>query len=206
MLMMVLLVLLNIGISYWNAKQVGKVWAESKGVGGWVRVLVWCGAIQSAVGFTSAYAIILATLALQLGYLPPQMVQVMMSLTYVLIIIPAIGSGILITIQSWISFAREKSLSNLGIAGWNTFAQAYNTYNAIQSFGPALSNVMDGLGGLWSSDGDSEDSSAMRVILLVAIALLAGILTTAAIIQRHAASLPVSEAIRSKQCRDLQYR
>ena len=71
------------------------------------------------------------------GYLPPAMLGVMMNLIYIMIIVPLIGSGIFITIQSWIAFARDKSLSNLGVAGWNTFAQAYNTYNAIQSFGPA---------------------------------------------------------------------
>ena len=68
MFMLFLLVLVNIGISYWNAKQAGRVWAESKGVGGWIRILVWCAAIQSAVGFTSAYAIILATLAIVLSF------------------------------------------------------------------------------------------------------------------------------------------
>ena len=77
MFMLFLLVLVNIGISYWNAKQAGRVWAESKGVGGWIRILVWCAAIQSAVGFTSAYAIILATLAQQFNYLPPQALQLM---------------------------------------------------------------------------------------------------------------------------------
>ena len=206
MFMLLLLVLLNIGISYWNAKQAGKVWAESKGVGGWLRILVWCAVIQSAVGFTSAYAIILATLAMQFNYLPPQAIQLMMNLTYVLIIIPALGSGFAITIHSWIAFAREKSLANLGMAGWNTFAQAYNTYNAVQNFGAAFSNVSESLGELFSGDSDGDDASTMRVLMLVAIALLGGVLTTAALVQKYAASLPVSEAVRRGSCRDIQYR
>ena len=85
------------------------------------------------------------------------------------------------------------------MAGWNTFAQAYNTYNAIQSFGPALDSVQQGLGGLFSDDGDSDNSTA-RVILLVAIVLLAGV-----IVRRYEASLPVSEEIR-RGTRDLEYR
>ena len=105
---------------------------------------------------------------------------------------------------SWIAFARDTSLSNLGVAGWNTFAQAYNTYNAIQSFGPALDSVQQGLGGLFSDDGDSDNSTA-RVILLVAIVLLAGVLTTSVIVRRYEASLPVSEEIR-RGTRDLEYR
>lgn len=204
MLLLIGVMILNLVISFLNARNVGRVWAESKAVGGWVRVLTWCGAIQSAVGFTFVYAIVIAYIAVSTGYLPPQMLNVLMSLVYLLIIIPAIGSGILITIQSWINFARDKSLMNLGMAGWNTFAQAYNTYNAIQSFGPALDTVQEGLGGLFDGDGDS-DSSSLRVILLAAIVLLAGVMTTTVIIRRYEASLPVSEEVRRGN-RDLQYR
>ncbi len=204
MLLLIGVMILNLVISFMNARNVGRVWAESKAVGGWVRVLTWCGAIQSAVGFTFVYAIVIAYIAVSTGYLPPQMLNVLMSLVYLLIIIPAIGSGILITIQSWINFARDKSLMNLGMAGWNTFAQAYNTYNAIQSFGPALDTVQEGLGGLFDGDGDSDNSS-LRVILLAAIVLLAGVMTTTVIIRRYEASLPVSEEVRRGN-RDLQYR
>lgn len=204
MLLLIGVMILNLIISFLNARNVGRVWAESKAVGGWVRVLTWCGAIQSAVGFTFVYAIVIAYIAVSTGYLPPQMLNVLMSLVYLLIIIPAIGSGILITIQSWINFARDKSLMNLGMAGWNTFAQAYNTYNAIQSFGPALDTVQEGLGGLFDGDGDSDNSS-LRVILLAAIVLLAGVMTTTVIIRRYEASLPVSEEVRRGN-RDLQYR
>ena len=54
-------------------------------------------------------------------------VSALMSLIYLFIIIPAIGSGIIITIQSWINFSRDKSLMNLGVAGWNTFARTYSS-------------------------------------------------------------------------------
>lgn len=158
----------------------------------------------SAAGFTFVYAVVVGYIAVSTGYLPAAMLGVMMNLIYIMLIVPLIGSGIFITIQSWIAFARDKSLSNLGVAGWNTFAQAYNTYNAIQSFGPALDSVQQGLGGLFSDDGDSDNSTA-RVILLVAIVLLAGVLTTSVIVRRYEASLPVSEEIR-RGTRDLEYR
>ncbi len=132
------------------------------------------------------------------------MLGVLLSLMYIMIIIPLLGSAIVITIQSWIVAAREKSLMNLGVAGWNTFATAYNTYNAIQSFGPALDSVQQGLGGLFGGDSDSDDSAA-RVILLAAIVLLAGVLTTNVIIRRYEASLPVSEEVRNST-RNLEYR
>ncbi len=204
MAMLIGVMILNLVISFLNARNVGRIWAESKAVGGWIRLLAWCGAIQSAVGFTFVYAIVVSYIAVSTGYLPASMMGVLSSLIYLMIIVPAIGSGIIITIQSWINFAREKSLMNLGVAGWNTFAQAYNTYNAIQSFGPALDTVQEGLGGLFDGDGDS-DNSTMRVLLLAAIILLAGVVTTTVIIRRYEASLPVSEAVRSGN-RDLEYR
>ena len=204
MAMLIGVMILNLVISFLNARNVGRIWAESKAVGGWIRLLAWCGAIQSAVGFTFVYAIVVSYIAVSTGYLPASMLGLLSSLIYLMIIVPAIGSGIIITIQSWINFAREKSLMNLGVAGWNTFAQAYNTYNAIQSFGPALDTVQEGLGGLFDGDGDS-DNSTMRVILLAAIILLAGVMTTTVIIRRYEASLPVSEAVRSGN-RDLEYR
>lgn len=204
MLMLVGIMILNVVISFFNARNVGKIWAESKAIGGWVRVLAWAGAVQSAVGFTYVYAVIVAYIAVSTGYISTALFSVLMNLVYVMIIVPLIGSGLIIAIQSWINFAREKSLMNLGVAGWNTFAQAYNMYNAVQSFGPALASVQEGLGGLFDGDSDS-DNSAARVLLLAAIVLLAGILTTSVIIRRYEASLPVSEAVR-QGTRDLDYR
>lgn len=204
MAMLIGVMIINLIISFLNARNVGRIWAESKAVGGWIRLLAWCGAIQSAVGFTFVYAIVVSYIAVSTGYLPASMLGVLSSLIYLMIIVPAIGSGIIITIQSWINLAREKSLMNLGVAGWNTFAQAYNTYNAIQSFGPALDTVQEGLGGLFDGDGDSDNSS-LRVILLAAIILLAGVMTTTVIIRRYEASIPVSEAVRNGN-RNLEYR
>ena len=197
--MLILVLGLNLVISFLNARNVGRVWAETKAIGGWIRVVAW-----AAIGFTYVYAFIVAYIAVSTGYLPPAMLGVLLSLMYIMIIIPLIGSAIVITIQSWIVAAREKSLMNLGVAGWNTFATAYNTYNAIQSFGPALDSVQQGLGGLFGGDGDSDDSAA-RVILLAAIVLLAGVLTTNVIIRRYEASLPVSEEVRNST-RNLEYR
>ena len=203
MLMLILVLGLNLVISFLNARNVGASGRSRRpsaaGSACWlVRRHPVCRRLYIRLRVVVGY------IAVQTGYLPPAMLGVMMNLIYLMIIVPLIGSGIFITIQSWIAFARDKSLANLGVAGWNTFAQAYNTYNAIQSFGPALESVQQGLGGLFSDDGDSDNSTA-RVILLVAIVLLAGVLTTNVIIRRYEASLPVSEEIRNGT-RDLNYR
>lgn len=200
MFMLLLVVILNLGISFWNARAAGQVWAESKGVGGWIRVIAWCAVIQATVGFTSSYAILLGFGMNELGYLPAKYFKLMMSMTYLLIIIPALGSGLIITIHSWIQLAREKSLANLGTTGWNTFAQAYNTYNAINGIGSAFGDVVDGLGGLFSSK-DDEDSNGMAVLAigLVILAALAGVATTYAIVKSYAGTLPVPESVERRK-------
>lgn len=203
--MLILIMVANVAISFFNARSAGQVWAESRALGGWIRLLAWCAAIQSAIGFTMVYLIVVGYVALSVGYLSPQLFNTLMSLVYLMVIVPAIGTGLIITIQSWIAAFREKSLMNIGVAGWNTFATVYNTYNAVQSFGPALESVTEGLGGLFDSDSDS-DSQAYRVILLAAIVLLAGVMTTTVIVRRYTASLPVSEEVRNAGMRDLSMR
>ena len=189
--MIVLILLANLFISFFNARSAGTVWAEAKAVGGWVRILVWCGAIQSAVGFTFIYAYLAAMIAISTGYLDQQAAEVFASLIYVMIIVPAIGTGIVITLQSWIALAREQSLANLGTAAWNTYASAHNIYHAVQGFGGAFDKVASGLGGLFEDNRrDKKDSSGI-VILLAVIVVLAGILTTATIIKRYAGTLPM---------------
>lgn len=193
--MAIILMLVNLVISFFNARSCGKVWAESKAIGGWFRACVWAGAIMAASGFTMVYSVVLAFIGVITGYIPESALPFLSSLAYILIIIPVIGSGFIILIESWIAFSREKSLKNLGVAGWNTFAQVYNTYNAINSFGGAWDIVAKGLGGLDSDDIDS-DNSVFKVILLVLLALGGGILSTMVIIKKYSASLPVSEEIK----------
>ena len=47
----ILIWLLNFGISIWNAYAVGLAWVETKHSGGWPRVTAWAG-IMSASGFS----------------------------------------------------------------------------------------------------------------------------------------------------------
>ncbi len=193
--MLIILLLLTLGISFWNAKVCGEAWVESKAVGGWIRLVVWCGAIMAAIGFTEVIAIVLILGAADMNLLPPETVKAAFSLIYVLIVPPAIGAGVIITIHSWIAWWREKSLLNLGVAGWNTFCDVYNMYHAVNNYGPALSEAFEYFGDVFDSDSDSDsdDAKAKLALLLVAIAVLGGIITTMAIIKRYAGTLPVKD-------------
>lgn len=187
--MIILLLALNFGISWFNCWSIGGIWTESKALGGSIRLLAWCGAIQAAIGFSSVILFVLGAIAFQLHYLPPRAATAAASLWYLLIIIPALGTGLIITIQSWIVAFRERSLTNMGTAAWNTFAQIHNMAGAIDGIGDAFGNVVD-----FIFPKDSKDSNAtlvMLVIGLVALAIAGGVILTAALIKHSAGRLPM---------------
>lgn len=179
-----LLFLLNFGISWLNAWGVGRTWDESKAEGGFTHFVTWCAAIMSASGFTWCYTLVLALIAGSVPYkghilLPPQYVAGMIELGYVIIILPILGSGLGITISSWRDLRRRRSLATGGIAGYNTFAQVYNTVEAVRF----LPGIFGDLGKLFNS---KDKSSLVLMIALVALAVLGGIFTTGTIIERTA--------------------
>lgn len=187
---------LNFGISWLNAWSVGKTWAETQAAGGWAHVVNWSAAIMSAAGFTWVYLALLAMIAGALG-LEERYVEGMLNLGYLIIILPVLGSGLTLTVHSWARAYRERSLANIGVAGWNTFAQTYNTVNAIRHIPRAL----EGVGGIFSGGGRSRSRSrssgkgagALVLVLLVILALVGGALTTTVIVRstmkRHASGM-----------------
>lgn len=181
MFMLILLLALNFVVSWLNCWSVGGMWAESKALGGFPRLLAWCGAIQAAIGFSSVIGAVLGAIAFHFGFLPAKAASQAMSLWYLLVIVPAIGSGLIITVHSWIIAFRERSILNMGAAAYNTLAQAHNMLGAFRNMGSAL----DAVAGLFSND-DDEPSVAVLVVALVAFALASGVLLTAYLIRRYA--------------------
>lgn len=188
---------LNFGISWWNARTCGRAWVESKAIGGSIRLLVWCGAIQSAIGFSSVFLfpMIFAAHAFFPQYFTDDYLNGALSLWYVTIIFPVLGTGLIITIESWIAAYRDHSLMNLGVAAYNTFAQIHNTMGAIDSLGPALQSVGKMFASVASGRGDAKGKVAilglMLAIAVVTVALCAGIILTAVLIHRYAGTIPL---------------
>ena len=56
---------LNFGISFWNAYSCGSYLTESKIIGGWFRFVVWCGLVMAACGFTWVILTILTMVAVR---------------------------------------------------------------------------------------------------------------------------------------------
>jgi hypothetical protein len=186
--MIFLLLTLNFAISWFNCYSVGGIWSESKALGGWIRIVAWCAAIQSAIGFSSVIGFVVGFVALKMGYLPMKAAEAAASLWYLAIILPALGTGLVLTIQSWIVAFRERSLMNMGTAAWNTFAQLHNMYGAVSGIGNALSSFGDFL----TSDKDDDGGAlVLLVIALVAVALAGGAILTTVLIRHYAGRLPL---------------
>jgi hypothetical protein len=187
--MIALIVVLNFVISVFNSWSVGRTWVETRAAGGVARFMSWMGAVMAAVGFTWCYLVIIAYAATEMHKLPPAYIGAMLSLGYLAIVGPLIGSGIAITVESWAVFWRRRTLANMAIAGYNTFADVYNIYEASRYVPGAWDTVKDVL---WPKKRSSSSSSSSDgegggltwiVILLVVLAIFAGVLTAAAIIR-----------------------
>ena len=186
-LILVVMLVINFGISWWNCKVCGENWIESKMVGGFYRLLIWCGAIQAAIGF-SMIIIVLILFGGQ-EYIPPEVMKLAISMWYITIIIPCLATGYIITVYSWIAAFKESSLANVGTAAWNTFATIHNTYGAI-------SGIKDSFGSIMEAVNDVDDARAKLIVyaaILAVVALAGGIIITAVLIRHYAGTVPLPE-------------
>lgn len=203
--MIVFFWILNFGISWFNAWAVGKSWNESKHVGGIPWFMNWCGAIMSAAGFTWCYLIILALIGSvvpesllmsdadiqavidaggQIGpMLNAEAMEAFLNLGYIVVYFPIVGSGIAITIDAWAHFYRKRNFGSGAVAAYDTAAMVYNIASGMRH----LPGAFDSVGTFFK--GDSSDKSKTLVLVLIACALIGGILTTRAILLSSARSM-----------------
>lgn len=200
--------IINFAISWFNAWSVGRSWAETKAIGGLARFMAWCGGIMSASGFTWCYLVILmlinACTAGSKYHLPDKYAEGVFRLGYLIIILPVIGSGIAITIQSWAYFWKERNFKNGALAGWNTFADVYNIYTAARAIPESLS-FLSSLFKSDSRDSDGKGRLVMWVILLAILCVLGGILTTIAIVRSTAKRVALQETYRMRRDSNYDY-
>ncbi|MDR1042519.1 MAG: hypothetical protein LBL54_01275 [Clostridiales Family XIII bacterium] len=176
---------INFAISVWNANSVGKIWTESKYMGGGVRVLATCGYIMAVAGFTMVYSIIIIAIIAAtngFGYLEPQssalLVQFIGDLSYILIAFAVIPTGIIITINSLVAFWRNKNLKTGAIGAWNTFATVSNVVNATRSMPSAFGRIIG------SVKSNRNSGVIVLAIVVVALCVLGGYFTASAIVKR----------------------
>lgn len=188
---LVLLILLNVGIAWWNCYAVGSVWKDTMAFGSrFEKALLYSGAVQSTAGFSVPILLFVTwvvTLLLQTGDTPAPPEQInaiwafVMNLWYVAIIIPVVGSGFIIWGHSMREAWKNRDLGSVAVAGWNTFAQVSNTVSMFNNLGPAINSVFK----------ESKNSNVWLLgLMIVVVALLSSVLLTAKLIQYYAAKAP----------------
>jgi len=206
--MVLLLWLMNFLISIFNGWVCGRSWDETKAQGGLPHFMNWMGVIMAASGFTWCYVIAFAFLGSSLEVeaedgtmgplVDPEAIRAMIELGYVVIIGPVIGSGIAITLEAWGVWWRRRTFGSGAVALYNTAAMAHNVYSAAQ----VLPGVLEHLGHFFtggfrvgSGKSDGKNTAALLVIFLVVCALIAGVLTTWAIVNAARTATANSRAL-----------
>jgi len=181
---------LNFGISWINARAAGKVWSESKEIGGALRIHAVIAYAMAIAGFTMVYCTILILLApyilpLFLEISPEQMWDVMQltnDLLFVAIGMFIVPTGFYIWFTNMVSFWKRRNLGDGMRLGWNTFAMVRNTAVFARHAPSAFGRISKALFGGRGNRG--KGGIAMLAIFLIIIALLGGYLTASAIMKK----------------------
>lgn len=187
----ILLLVLNLFLSTLNAWGCGVSWQETKRHGGVAHLMNWMGATMAASGFSWCFLIISAFIAHHIPYdghplLDIAAMKALLSLGYLVILPPVLGSGVAILIHSWVGFAKERDLASGLAAGWNTYAMGSNVYHAMDGVPKALDTVGD-----FFTDNDDLAELGLKIVIgLLLFSVAGGILTTYLIITRTARRHP----------------
>lgn len=201
--LIVLFVVLNFAISYWNAYVVGSCWyAVQKEGSWWHKTIIYSALFQSAAGFTWCYSMVLSGLlflfASPEGKVTPEtamaVFQLFQSLIYVILVPGLLLSGLAITVHSWMEAIKRRDLLSGGIAAWNTFAQISNTISFFRHIGP----IFESIGKTIREQGSKN--VILAAICLVILALLGGVYTTYKLVTKYAAA-----SLRSPQQKSMEY-
>lgn len=173
-------VIIDLVISGFNAIAVGRSRVVVRELGTkWDNVILGCGWIMAALGFTFVYMFIAALIISTQGAIGQEVAQYLTYLGYLAIIFPLLACGMLIWIDSIKNFANNPGVGSGAVAAWNTFAMVNNINSAIE----VIPNILEALGGMMKGmKSDSNSKVDPKVIILAIIILIvciaAGLLTT----------------------------
>lgn len=191
MVWFILLLVVNFAISWANSVSVGRMWSESKAIGGSLRTLAVAGYIMAVAGFTMVYGCVLVLLAPYILPLIPVFEHVSMSdllsltsdLLYILVATAIIPSGFIIWFNSVVRFWRNRTLANGLTAGWNSYAQIRNAVNAARHLPSAFGRITKAMfGGKGRRKGNAM--LVLAVMFIVIMAVCGGWFTASALIKK----------------------
>lgn len=198
--MTALWIIITLVLSTLNAVGAGYAWPESKERGGLAHLVTWSVAIMASIGFTMVLTLFNLFVALSQHWITPEMAARGEALAFSLIAIPILGTGLVITLDAWAAYRRSRSLADLAVAGYDTWAQVHNTYVVVQHLGGAMRSaggLFEGSSGGGDADLDGEGTVALVVILLVLAAVIGGALITWGIVKvaRDASEASMQRAV-----------
>lgn len=189
-LLLVLVLALNFGISWANASYVGRYWSESKEVGGSFRVYIVVGYIMAIAGFTMVYGyigLLVSPFILQLAKVDQETIimfeQLSLDLVYIFCVVTIVPTGFYIWIQSLKDFWEQRTLSSGLTTSWNSYAQIHNTVSAARNAPSALGRISKALfGGKGKKKGNTV--IVLCAIFLLILAIFGGYFTASAIMKK----------------------
>lgn len=206
------LLLLNLVISFWNASVVGRYWTEKSQLPGWAQFLMWCGAIMSVAGFFSVYVTVLTMIMKDLNLFAPlalalfkvefsateidMLVQNIFDLAYLIIIFPVLGTGLAITVNSWIVAYVRRDWTSVGVGIYNTGAQLHNMVNAVRHVPRAAKSLSIGLNIRFKAKDGKALAYLFLLLLPVVVSLGAAIATTALIMRASDEKYDLEDMVR----------
>jgi len=196
-----LLLLLNLVISVFNAYSVGRYWTERGQLPTWSRIMMWSGAIMSVCGFFVVYVTLLTMVMSELHAfeflaqaflkikLEPgevqELVQTIFEIAYLGVIFPILGTGLAITVNSWVVAAAKRDPGSIGLAIYNTGAQVHNLVSAVRNIPRATQHLSGGLKIKFGKDS-GKAFAYLALLLLPIVISLGGALASTTIIMRAA--------------------
>lgn len=162
-----LLMIWNLFVCASNAYYAGRTWNE--GAGMWMKCVLWAALIMSVCGFAEVLAISISGIGLLAHFITQAQFKIILELVYGTIIVPVLGTGLIITIESWRQFVRDKDWMSGASATYNTLAMASNIYSLSKSGG----SIFKDIGKFLSSD--DEDNWIIYLIVGTAFVVSFGL-------------------------------
>ena len=191
----VFLLFWNFGISWLNCWFVGRTWAESKAAGGWARVVVWSAAVMGTCGFAWCNLLVVGfLLSDHVGIIPAKYIlhdkqlELLWNMGYAIIILPILGSGLAIWADSIKQAYKERDGLSIGVAAYNTFAMAHNTYEAAKFLPTVFEKIGKSL--------EDSDNKAVLITIYAGLAVSLGGAIAMAYFIIHSTAVKVAQNAR----------
>jgi hypothetical protein len=203
MILILFLLVWNFGISWLNCWFVGRTWAESKAAGGWARLVVWAAAVMGTCGFIWCNLLVVGfLLSDHVGLLPAKYIlhdkqlELLWNMGYALIIFPILGSGLAIWADSLKQAYKNRDGLSIGVAAYNTFAMAHNTFEAAKFLPTVFEKIGKSL--------EDSDNKGLMVTIYSALAISIGGAVALAYFIIHTTAVGVANRLQQEKIASLE--